>query len=91
MFDLVQNGIPGPVEIVGRKGNERVIKDLSGHVWSYKVGLHGINNKLFSVDSASASNWQGKDLPTNRTMTWYKVKHQSDAPTSFIDFLLIPQ
>ncbi|KAI6682076.1 hypothetical protein NL676_035957 [Syzygium grande] len=73
MFDLVQNGIPGPVEIVGRKGDERVIKDLSGHVWSYKVGLHGINNKLFSDDSASASNWQGKDLPTNRTMTWYKT------------------
>ncbi|KAI3410865.1 Beta-galactosidase [Psidium guajava] len=83
MFDLVQNGIPGPVEVEGRKGDERVIKDLSGHLWSYKVGLHGINHKLFSVnsDSASASNWQSQDLPTNRTMTWYKTTFKAPLGT----------
>ena len=50
-FDLVQNGISGPVEIVGRKGDERVVKDLSSHQWTYQVGLHGLDNKLYSTDS----------------------------------------
>ncbi|KAL3744635.1 hypothetical protein ACJRO7_013837 [Eucalyptus globulus] len=85
MFDLVQNGVPGPVEIEGRKGDERVIKDLSGHLWSYKVGLHGINHKFFSIDpaldSASASKWQSKDLPTNRSLSWYKTTFKAPLGT----------
>ncbi|KAJ9183728.1 hypothetical protein P3X46_007540 [Hevea brasiliensis] len=72
-FDLIQAGIPGPVELVGRKGDESIIKDLSAHKWSYKVGLHGLENKLYSLDSPQASKWQEHDLPTNRMMTWYKT------------------
>lgn len=70
---MIQSGVVGPVEIVGRKGDERIIKDLSAHKWSYKVGLHGYDHKLFQVDSPSAPKWQSDDLPTNRMMTWYKV------------------
>ncbi|KAK9275963.1 hypothetical protein L1049_023238 [Liquidambar formosana] len=73
MFDSKQTGIPGPVELVGRKGDEAVIKDLSAHKWGYKVGLHGLDNKLYSSDSRYASKWQAEDLPTKRMMTWYKT------------------
>ncbi|KAK3034526.1 hypothetical protein RJ639_032515 [Escallonia herrerae] len=68
-FDVVQNGLPGPIEIIGRKGDESIIKDLSSHKWSYKVDLHGFENKVF-MDS---SKWQAENLPTNRMMTWYKT------------------
>ncbi|KAJ9183712.1 hypothetical protein P3X46_007527 [Hevea brasiliensis] len=72
-YDLIKTGIPGPVELVGRKGDESIIKDLSAHKWSYKVGLHGLENKLYSLDSPQASKWQEHDLPTDRMMTWYKT------------------
>lgn len=73
-FDLIQTGIPGPVEIIGRKGDERIIKDLSSHKWRYKVNLNGIEKKLYSGNSKS-SKWLSEDLPLNKRMTWYKVKH----------------
>lgn len=67
---MIKTGIPGPVEIVGRKGDETISKDLSQHKWTYKVGLKGVDeNKVYS----QASHWQSQDLPTNRMMTWYKV------------------
>ncbi|CAK9171385.1 unnamed protein product [Ilex paraguariensis] len=72
-FDVIQTGIPGPVEIIGRKGDESIIKDLSAHNWSYKVGLNGEDDKLYSTDSHYASIWQAADLPTERRMTWYKT------------------
>ncbi|CAK9159233.1 unnamed protein product [Ilex paraguariensis] len=73
-FDVIETGLPGPVEIVGRNGDESVVKDLSAHKWSYKVGLNGLDDKLYSsADSRFASQWQAKDLPTNRMMTWYKT------------------
>ncbi|KAI9192258.1 hypothetical protein LWI28_020101 [Acer negundo] len=73
MFDLIQSGIPGPVEIVGRKGDERVVKDLSAHKWSYKVGLRGLDDKLFNSDSDNLTNWLSEELPNNKRMTWYKT------------------
>lgn len=70
---MIQTGIPGPVELVGRTGDETIIKDLSSHNWSYKVGLHGLENELFSSDSTHASDWQVEQLPIHRNLTWYKV------------------
>ncbi|GMY36491.1 beta-galactosidase 15-like [Fagus crenata] len=72
-YDLKQTGIPGPVELVGRTGDETIIKDLSSHNWSYKVGLHGLENELFSSDSTHASDWQVEQLPIHRNLTWYKT------------------
>lgn len=68
-FDTIESGLPGPVELIGRKGDESVIKDLSSHKWSYEVGLHGFDNKLYSSDSRYASKWEAENLPTNRMMT----------------------
>ncbi|KAI3458993.1 hypothetical protein Pfo_015656 [Paulownia fortunei] len=72
-FDLLQTGLPGPIEIIGRKGDESIIKDLSLHKWSYKVGLDGLNSQLFNNDSKFASQWRTVDLPINKMMTWYKT------------------
>ncbi|XP_002516256.2 beta-galactosidase 15 [Ricinus communis] len=73
MFDLVQTGIPGPVEIIGHRGDEKVVKDLSSHKWSYSVGLNGFHNELYSSNSRHASRWVEQDLPTNKMMIWYKT------------------
>ncbi|KVH94050.1 hypothetical protein Ccrd_003907 [Cynara cardunculus var. scolymus] len=71
-FDVVANGVSGPVEIVGKKNDIRVIKDVSSQKWSYKAGINSIdrNNKLLKVDS---SKWKAQELPTQRKMTWYKT------------------
>ena len=72
-YDLQPAGILGPVVLIGKHGDETVIKDLSAHKWSYKVGLHGLTNKLFSSDSRYETKWSSENLPVNKTMTWYKV------------------
>nr|GMC50041.1 beta-galactosidase 15-like [Ipomoea batatas] len=73
-FDLAGTGLSGgPVEIVGRKGDETISKDISSHKWSYKVGLHGEANKLFSNQSRFASQWKSDKIPVNSSMTWYKT------------------
>ncbi|XP_031118394.1 beta-galactosidase 15-like [Ipomoea triloba] len=79
-FDLGGNGLYG-VEIVGKKGDETVSKNLGSHKWSYKVGLHGEQNKLFSSNknSRSASQWLSDNLPTARRMTWYKTSFKAPA------------
>ncbi|KAL0317452.1 UNVERIFIED_CONTAM: Beta-galactosidase 15 [Sesamum angustifolium] len=46
-FDEIRTGLPGPIEIIGEKGDESIMKDLSNHTWTYKVGLDGFNTKLF--------------------------------------------
>ncbi|KAJ8543368.1 hypothetical protein K7X08_005891 [Anisodus acutangulus] len=83
-FDTIQSGIPGPVEIIGKKGDERIIKDLSAHKWSYKVGLDGISNKLFAENTKFGTmKWHSHDVPINRRMTWYKTTFKAplgDAP-----------
>lgn len=70
---MVESGITGTVALVGRKDDEQIIKDLSAHKWNYKVGLQGLEQKYFSLDSRSSSKWLASDLPVNRMMTWYKV------------------
>ncbi|CAH9077021.1 unnamed protein product [Cuscuta europaea] len=72
-FDMAEVGISGPVEIIGRKGDETITKDLSSHKWSYTIGLHGESLKLFSNGSRFASQWQSNNLPINTKMTWYKT------------------
>ncbi|KAI4371826.1 hypothetical protein MLD38_010139 [Melastoma candidum] len=71
-FDTIQSGVIGPVEIVGFKGDETVVKDLSSSTWSYKVGLNGMDNKLFNPEN-TLSLWQSEELPINRKLTWYKT------------------
>nr|GMC52012.1 beta-galactosidase 15-like [Ipomoea batatas] len=83
-FDLAGTGLSGgPVEILGRKGDETISKDISSHKWSYKVGLHGEANKLFSNQSRFASQWQSDKLPINSRMTWYKEIGGTPANVSF--------
>ncbi|KAG8380475.1 hypothetical protein BUALT_Bualt06G0019200 [Buddleja alternifolia] len=73
-FDTISTGLPGPIEIIGRNGDESIIKDLSKHTWTYKVGLDGLDvqDKLFD-DNKFASQWRSEDLPINKMFTWYKT------------------
>ncbi|EEF46239.1 beta-galactosidase 15 [Ricinus communis] len=80
-YDLIQAGILGPVELVGRKGDETIIKDLSNNRWSYKVGLLGLEDKLYLSDSKHASKWQEQELPTNKMLTWYKTTFKAPLGT----------
>ncbi|KAJ1439952.1 Glycoside hydrolase, family 35 [Sesbania bispinosa] len=74
-YDKWHAGLVGPIEVIGRKDDETIIKDLSSHKWTYKVGLHGWDNRFFSEDSlfASASKWESDQLPINKMFTWYKT------------------
>ncbi|KAF8396486.1 hypothetical protein HHK36_018109 [Tetracentron sinense] len=72
-FDLIQTGIVGPVELTGKKDDEKIIKDLSSNKWVYKVGLHGEEMELYNVESRHASRWNSEELPINKMMTWYKT------------------
>ncbi|XP_042758061.1 beta-galactosidase 15 [Lactuca sativa] len=79
-FDMIANGVPGPVEIIGRKGDQTVITDLSSHEWSFKAGIKSIDqyNNLVKVDS---SEWKTHELPTQRKMTWYKTTFKAPMGT----------
>ncbi|KAL3532723.1 hypothetical protein ACH5RR_006244 [Cinchona calisaya] len=79
-FDVVGTGILGPVQIIGRNGDESITKDLSAHKWSYKVGLNGLGKKFFS-SSDSSSEWQSQNLPFNRMLTWYKTTFKAPLGT----------
>ncbi|GER40416.1 beta-galactosidase [Striga asiatica] len=73
-FDLVQSGLRGPIEIIGKNGDETIIKDLTRHKWSYKVGLRGLDDELlYKNDDKSANEWRCENLPSNRKLTWYKA------------------
>ncbi|KAM1836147.1 hypothetical protein ACFX14_018109 [Malus domestica] len=80
-FEEIKTGISGPVVLVRQNGDEIVIKDLSAHKWSYKVGLHGLKNKLFSTDSRYATKWSTENLPINRMLTWYKATFKAPLGT----------
>ncbi|XP_010541689.1 PREDICTED: beta-galactosidase 7-like [Tarenaya hassleriana] len=81
-FEKNAAGINGPVSIVGYKGDERIEKDLSGHQWEYKIGLNGIENKVFSPDSASNLKWSTQQFPTFRMLTWYKTPFDTPSGNS---------
>ncbi|KAG4932279.1 hypothetical protein JHK87_046281 [Glycine soja] len=82
-FDTWHAGLVGPIELVSVKGEETIIKNLSSHKWSYKIGLHGWDHKLFSDDSpfAAQSKWESQKLPTNRMLTWYKTTFKAPLGT----------
>ncbi|GAA0146316.1 galactosidase [Lithospermum erythrorhizon] len=52
---------------------ETIVKDLSNHTWTYKVGLHGLSNKFYSSVPVAVPKWEAQSIPTNRTMSWYKT------------------
>ncbi|KAG9154970.1 hypothetical protein Leryth_012154 [Lithospermum erythrorhizon] len=71
-FDLTSSGI-AEVHIVGKKGDETIVKDLSNHTWTYKVGLHGLSNQFYSSSPLYVPTWEAQTIPTNRKMSWYKT------------------
>ncbi|KAI9114113.1 hypothetical protein K1719_014763 [Acacia pycnantha] len=72
-FDTWNTGLVGPIEVVGKKGNETIIKDLASHKWHYGIGLDGWEKKFFSEEFSSKNKWASDHLPINRSFTWYKV------------------
>ncbi|KAI3996224.1 hypothetical protein MKX01_026692 [Papaver californicum] len=71
-FDTVDTGLAG-VHLLAKKNDELIIKDLSTKKWIYKVGLHGEDSNLHSVESPSSSKWFTEKIPSNKMMTWYKT------------------
>ncbi|XP_054819914.1 beta-galactosidase 15-like [Prosopis cineraria] len=72
-FDTWHTGLVGPIEVVGKKGDETIIKDLTSHKWFHRIGLDGWDKKFFSEESSSSAKWASDQLPTNRSFTWYKT------------------
>lgn len=77
---MAQAGLPGPVEIVGRKGDETIIKDLSENKWKYKIGLQGVESQFSNNQNKLDDQWQSQNLPINRSLTWYKVRTHIKIP-----------
>ncbi|KAL8136488.1 hypothetical protein V2J09_002489 [Rumex salicifolius] len=71
-FDTIQSGISRPVELVSHKGDETIIKDLSSHKRTYKVGLSGVDQKGYFKENCTVQ-WRSSELPINSMMTWYKT------------------
>ncbi|OMO91833.1 hypothetical protein COLO4_18061 [Corchorus olitorius] len=72
-YDLIEAGVLAPVELVAHKGENTTVKDLSNQKWSYKIGLEGVENKIYDTECPSNVKWSSDNLPTNRNMTWYKT------------------
>ncbi|XP_073066891.1 LOW QUALITY PROTEIN: beta-galactosidase 15-like [Primulina eburnea] len=75
-YDSVGTGLPGPIEIISRHGDETIIKDLTNDEWSYKIGIEGLNDELFDdshTKSGSDDQWQSGELPVDQMFTWYKT------------------
>ncbi|KAE8691261.1 Leucine-rich repeat protein kinase family protein [Hibiscus syriacus] len=45
-FDLVGAGVTSPVELVLKKGDETIVKDLSSNKWTYKIDQIPINKNF---------------------------------------------
>ncbi|KAK9102398.1 hypothetical protein Sjap_019652 [Stephania japonica] len=77
-FDEVTTGIEAVQLISKGSNNNDVVKDLSTNKWVYRVGLHGEEKQLYSVESQlHSSRWQEQNLPINRLFTWYKTNFQA--------------
>ncbi|KAK0584462.1 hypothetical protein LWI29_013639 [Acer saccharum] len=72
-------GIHGPVQLIDYAAN--ITKDLSTNEWIYKVGIHGIKQKLNKVHTRHQHNWSAEALPTNRSFVWYKTTFPSPLRT----------
>ncbi|OMO67150.1 hypothetical protein CCACVL1_20761 [Corchorus capsularis] len=69
-YDLIEAGVLAPIELVAHKGENTTVKDLSNQKWSYKIGLEGVENKIYDTECPSNVKWSSDNLPTNRNMTW---------------------
>ncbi|PRQ37346.1 putative beta-galactosidase [Rosa chinensis] len=71
-FETWNLGVLGPVVLQGLDQGSR---DLSGQIWSYKVGLNGESMNLGSPTSTSAVNWTRVFIRTQNQhpLTWYKA------------------
>ncbi|KAJ9695245.1 hypothetical protein PVL29_010635 [Vitis rotundifolia] len=65
-FDMVNQGIHGPVQIIASNGSADIIKDLSNNQWKIFLGRARYNQ------------WKSDNLPVNRSFVWYKTTF--DAP-----------
>ncbi|XP_022731075.1 beta-galactosidase-like [Durio zibethinus] len=72
-FDSSSNGLKAPFELIGKKGDTKIVKDLTSNKWNYKIGMDGITNKFFESDCNSTLKWDSDSLPINRNFTWYKT------------------
>ncbi|KAF9588452.1 hypothetical protein IFM89_010211 [Coptis chinensis] len=54
MYDTIATGV-SDVQLIARKGDVEIIKNLSSSKWVNKVGLHGEEKQLYSVESRHAS------------------------------------
>ncbi|KAK9697359.1 hypothetical protein RND81_08G032500 [Saponaria officinalis] len=75
-FDMVPTGITGPVELLGIRGDETVVKNLTLHTWSYSTGLQGLDrDMLFSERALFSTRWRPSsgNFRINTTLTWYKT------------------
>ncbi|RZC90168.1 hypothetical protein C5167_044796 [Papaver somniferum] len=82
-FDSVDTGLAG-VQLIAKNNDELIIKDLSAKEWIYKVGLHGEDANLHSVESPSASKWLTKEIPSNKLLTWYKTTFKAPSGTDAV-------
>ncbi|XP_028090173.1 beta-galactosidase 15-like [Camellia sinensis] len=70
-FDEIKNGIHGPVKLMG---DNNQVKDLQNSTWTYKVGIHGIDNKkLYLRKNRYDQKWKSENLPTDRMFVWYQT------------------
>ncbi|XP_018844102.1 beta-galactosidase 15-like [Juglans regia] len=86
-FDLGPLGISGPVHVtakvitndLGRKiSSQKIITqnittELDYNKWTYKVGLHGEQQKLHDPSVSHYGKWSQRALPTNEMFVWYKT------------------
>ncbi|WCJ28381.1 Beta-galactosidase [Euphorbia peplus] len=80
-YDMIETGLLSPIALVGRKADEEIIKDLSGHKWSYNVGFLGLssNTQTYGLNSnhLASAKWLDQNLPINRMMTWYQANFKA--------------
>ncbi|OMO93522.1 hypothetical protein COLO4_16850 [Corchorus olitorius] len=81
-FDKNPDGITGPVVLTD---NGNITIDLSSNTWNYKVGLNGEVKRLHDPYSLHARAWKIADdmeeLPTDRSMIWYKTTFRAPSGT----------
>ncbi|XP_054824803.1 beta-galactosidase 15-like [Prosopis cineraria] len=80
-FDNVKVGILGPVVLAANDttGKEQIV-DISKNQWTYKVGLQGQLDKLFSLPEAIKP-WLLFGLPRDKPMVWYKTWFKTPSGT----------
>ncbi|KAI4380756.1 hypothetical protein MLD38_006909 [Melastoma candidum] len=70
-FERWNVGVLGPVTL---KGLNSGTWDMSKWKWSYKVGLKGESQELYTVSGSSSVRWAGGSwLAKKQPLTWYKT------------------